>query len=313
MVNFSELKKNSSSSFQSLNAQLQKMSSPQGGYDDKNEGYWYPEVDKIGNGYAIIRFLPAPPGEDLPFVRMYDHAFQGTGGWYIENSLSTLGQTDPVGEYNSKLWNDDGSNAAKDQARKQKRRLTYHANIYVVKDPATPANEGKVFKYRFGKKIFDKLNDLMNPQYPDESPINPFDLWAGANFNLKIRQVEGYRNYDKSDFSSPAPLLSDDDTLEAIWKQEYSLQEIIHPSKFKSYDELKARLHKVLQLDSSMKSASQYDMKEMQEESKPEMSFTPKFAEKEVDSSVHDSGWKNVDKSADDEDDLQNFFNSLGD
>lgn len=217
-----------------------------GGADDR---FWKPEVDKAGNGYAVIRFLPAPSGEDIPWVRMFDHGFQGIGGWYIENSLTTVGKKDPVSEYNSMLWN-SGIEANKEQARKQKRRLKYYANIYVVKDPSNPQNEGKVFLYQFGKKIFDKINDLMNPQFEDEDPINPFDFWEGANFKLKIRNVESYRNYDKSEFETPSTLGDfEDEELETIWKQQHSLQEFVAPENFKSYEELQAKLNKVLGLD----------------------------------------------------------------
>jgi hypothetical protein len=192
--------------------------------------------------------LPAPTGEEMPFVRIWDHGFQGpTGLWYIENSLTTLNQDDPVSEFNSKLWN-SGVEADKEQARKQKRRLKYTANIYVVKDPGNPENEGKVFMYQFGKKIFDKLNDLMNPTFEDEEPTNPFDLWEGANFRLKIRQFEGYPNYDKSEFDPASPLSDDDAELERIWKEEHSLQELVGPGNFKSYAELKTKLYRVLDL-----------------------------------------------------------------
>jgi len=196
----------------------------------------------------VIRFLPEPEGEDVPFVRIWDHGFQGPGGWYIENSLTTLGQKDPVSEYNSMLWN-SGIESNKDIVRKQKRRLSFISNIYVVKDPAHPENEGKVFLYKYGKKIFDKLNETMNPQFEDESPMNPFDLWGGADFKLKIRNVEGYRNYDKSEFDESAPLLDDDEKLEGIWKSEYSLKEFVDPSNFKTYEELQAKLNRVLGLD----------------------------------------------------------------
>lgn len=221
---------------------------------NKEDNFWKPEVDKAGNGYAVIRFLPAPPAdgdEGLPWVKIFNHGFQGTGGWYIENSLTTLGQKDPVSEYNTQLWN-SGVDANKEIARKQKRRLSYYANIYVVEDPKNPENEGKVFLYKFGKKIFDKINEAMNPQFEDEKAVNPFDMWSGANFKLKIRKVEGYQNYDKSEFESPSILGGfDDDKLEAIWKKEYSLKEFLLPENFKSYDELKTRLDKVLGVDGS--------------------------------------------------------------
>ena len=206
---------------------------------------WKLEVDKGGNGYAVIRFLPAPDGEDLPFVKLYSHAFQGPGGWYIENSLTTLGQKDPVSEYNSQLWN-NGTDAGKDTARKQKRKLTYISNIYVVKDPANPENEGKTFLYKYGKKIFDKLTAAMQPEFEDEEAIDPFDFWQGANFKLKAKNVAGYRNYDSSEFAATSALLDDDDAMEAIWKKEYSLAELVAADQFKSYDELKTRLSNVL-------------------------------------------------------------------
>jgi hypothetical protein len=219
----------------------------------KEDNFWKPEVDKAGNGYAVIRFLPQPSvdGDDArPWVKVFNHGFQGPGGWYIENSLTTLNQKDPVSEYNSQLWN-SGIEANKEVARKQKRRLSYMANIYVVEDSKNPQNQGKVFLYKFGKKIFDKINEAMNPAFEDEKPLNPFDMWEGANFKLKIRKVEGYQNYDKSEFESPSALLNDDAKLEAIWKKEYSLKEFLLPENFKSYDELKARLDKVLGLDGS--------------------------------------------------------------
>ncbi len=218
------------------------MNKGSGGVDDR---LWKPEVDKAGNGYAVIRFLPAPEGEELPWAKVYSHAFQGPGGWFIENSLTTLGQKDPVSEYNSQLWN-SGLDSDKEVARKQKRKLSYYANIYVVKDPNNSANEGKVFLFKFGKKIFDKITAAMQPEFEDETPINPFDFWGGANFKLKIKKVAGYWNYDSSEFDRPSPLLDDDDALEAVWKQEYSLSELLAPDQFKSYEDLKKRLDYVL-------------------------------------------------------------------
>jgi hypothetical protein len=243
-MSFDALKKNRTKSLENLTAQLDKIGSKN--YSDPNEGkFWKPTRDSAGNGFAIIRFLPAPAEEDMPFVRIWDHGFQGPGGWYIENSLSTIGQQDPLGELNSKLWN-SGNESDKEQARKQKRRLKYISNVYIIKDSANPDNEGKVFMYSYGKKIWDKLNDMMNPSFEDESPVNPFDLWEGANFRLKIRQFEGYPNYDKSEFDSPSALFDDDDKLEAVWKQEHSLQELLDPKHFKTYDELQAKLHRAL-------------------------------------------------------------------
>lgn len=240
---FNELKRSSSNSFEKLTQELTKLNQPQQG--GRDERIWTCQTDKAGNGYAVIRFLPAPAGEDVPFIRLFTHGFKGPGGWYIENSLTTIGQQDPISELNTRLWN-SGIEADKETVRKQKRQLNYYSNIYVVKDPANPANEGKVFLFRYGKKIFDKLNDLMNPQFEDEQPVNPFDLWTGANFKLKIRKVDGYSNYDKSEFDSPAPLADSDDELERIWKSQYSLQELLDPKNFRSYDELKRRLDRAL-------------------------------------------------------------------
>lgn len=218
---------------------------------DKPDNFWKCEVDKAGNGMATIRFLPASEkdGEDgLPWVKMFSHGFQGPGGWLIDNCLTTKDQKCPVCEHNTTLWN-SGIEANKEIVRKQKRKLNYIANIYVVSDPKHPENEGKVFLFKFGKKIFDKISEAMNPQFADEQAINPFDMWKGANFKLKIRKVEGYQNYDKSEFESPSALLNDDDELEKIWKSQYSLTEMIGDKEFKSYDTLKQRLDKVLGLN----------------------------------------------------------------
>jgi len=244
-MSFADLKKQSK--LGNLTAKLvkevEKMNNNGGSSGD--DRLWKLECDKSGNGYAVIRFLPAPEGEDLPFVKLYSHAFQGPGGWYIENSLTTLGQKDPVSEHNTMLWN-NGTDAGKEQARKQKRKLTYIANIYVVKDPANPANEGKVFLFKFGKKIFDKLTAAMQPEFEDEEAIDPFDFWQGANFKLKAKNVAGYRNYDSSEFARPDALLDDDDAMEAIWKRQYSLAELVAADQFKDYDTLKKRLDYVL-------------------------------------------------------------------
>lgn len=255
MVDFAKLKSASGKkSLEDLNKKLASIAGNEskGGADDR---FWSPTVDKAGNGYAVIRFLPAPPNEDFPFVRVFDHGFQGPGGWYIENSLTTIGKNDPVSEYNSKLWN-SGIEANKEIARKQKRRLHYISNVYIVSDSGNPDNEGKVFLYKYGKKIFDKLNEAMNPQFADEEAVNPFDLWAGANFKLKIRNVEGYRNYDKSEFDKAGPLFNEDDAMESVWKKEHSLQTFLDASNFKSYDELQAKLMKVLGEDTSRSKAT---------------------------------------------------------
>ena len=243
-MSFADLKKQSKlgSLTQKLVKEVEKLNNTGGNSDDR---LWKLDVDKSGNGYAVIRFLPAPEGEDLPFVKLYSHAFQGPGGWYIENSLTTLSQKDPVSEYNTLLWN-NGTDSGKETARRQKRKLTYVSNIYVVKDPANPENEGQVFLYKYGKKIFDKLTAAMQPEFEDEEAIDPFDFWQGANFKLKAKNVAGFRNYDSSEFAAVSPVLQDDDALEALWKKENSLQEFVAADQFKSYDELKKRLEYVL-------------------------------------------------------------------
>jgi hypothetical protein len=245
-MSFENLKKQSSlgSLTSKLIKEVEKMNTTTSSSGD--DRLWKPEVDKTGNGFAVLRFLPAPESEDLPWAKIYTHAFQGpSGGWYIENSLTTINQKDPVSDYNRELWN-VGSEANKEIVRKQKRKLSYYSNIYIVKDPTNPHNEGKVFLFKYGKKIFDKIMASMQPEFEDESPINPFDFWGGANFKLKIRKVDGYWNYDKSEFETPSPLLSDDDAMESLWKKEYSLAALIAPDQFKDYDTLKSRLDFVL-------------------------------------------------------------------
>lgn len=246
-VSFRDLKRNSSSTFEKLNKELSKLNQPS--YSSKDDRLWSCQTDKAGNGSAIIRFLPARPGEDTPFARVWSHGFKGpTGLWYIEKSLTTIGKEDPVGALNNRLWN-SGLESDKATAREQKRQLNYYSNIYVVKDPANPENEGKVFLFRYGKKIFEKLNDLMNPvedPLDQKDPINPFDFWEGANFKLRIRRVEGYANYDKSEFETPGPL-ADDDKMEEIWKSQYSLEEFLDPKTFKTYEELQKQLSRVLE------------------------------------------------------------------
>jgi hypothetical protein len=250
MSSFAKLKKNRSTE-KLMKAIESVQSNTESGSKDDNR-FWQPSVDKAGNGMAVVRFLPAPAvdGDDaLPWVRVFHHGFQGPGGWLIDNCLTTLNDKCPVCEHNSMLWN-SGVEANKEIVRKQKRKLSYLANIYVVSDPSNPENEGKVFLYKFGKKIFDKISEAMNPEFADETPVNPFDLWEGANFKLKIRNVEGYRNYDKSEFADPTPLLGGDDgKLEELWKSEYSLKEFLEKSNFKSYEQLKQRLNKALGLE----------------------------------------------------------------
>jgi hypothetical protein len=241
---FADLKKQSKlgSLTEKLVKEVEKMNSSGSSSDER---VWKLDCDKSGNGYAVIRFLPAPDGEDLPFVKVYSHTFQGPGGWLIDNCLTSINQKCPVCEHNSGLWN-NGTDAGKEVARKQKRKLTYVSNIYVVKDPANPSNEGKVFLFKYGKKIFDKITEAMQPEFEDESPIDPFDFWQGANFKLKAKNVAGYRNYDSSEFASQSALLDDDDAMEAIWKKQYSLADFMSPSEFKTYEELKKRLSSVL-------------------------------------------------------------------
>lgn len=250
-MNFSNLKKQSSD-FSALLKKVDELNKPT--YErDETDNYWKPTADKAGNALAVIRFLPSPAvdGDDaLPWVQYWDHGFQNkvTGKWYIEKSLTTLGQKDPLGEFNSQLWNSssDDKGPERTQARDQKRRLHYVANIYVVSDPQNKDNEGKVFLFKFGKKIFDKITKMMNPDLESEPKVNPFDLWKGANFKLKMTRQSGFPNYDESVFLPAGPLKDSDDEMEAIWKAEYSLKEIVDPKNFKTYEQLKARLDDVL-------------------------------------------------------------------
>ncbi len=243
-MSFADMKKKRGDKLQSLLKETAKINQP-AGYQNDDDRFWRPELDKSGNGMALVRFLPAPDGEDLPWARSWNHGFQGPGGWYIENSLTTLGQKDPVSEYNSQLWN-SGIEANKEIARKQKRRLTYVSNVLVIKDPTNPQNEGQVRLYKYGKKIWDKINDQMNPEFEDETPLNPFDLWEGANFKLKIRKVDGFSNYDKSEFEASTPVNDEDSKMEELWKTEHSLSEFTDAKNFKTYSELKEKLDRVL-------------------------------------------------------------------
>ena len=303
-MSFADLKKQSKlgSLTQKLVKEVEKMNNAGSSGDDR---LWKLEVDKGGNGYAVIRFLPAPDGEDLPFVKLYSHAFQGPGGWYIENSLTTLGQKDPVSEYNTMLWN-NGTDAGKEAARKQKRKLTYIANIYVVKDPANPANEGKVMLYKFGKKIFDKITAAMQPEFEDEEAIDPFDFWQGANFKLKAKNVAGYRNYDSSEFARQDSLLEDDDAMEAIWKKEYSLEEFTNADQFKSYDDLKKRLDYVLGIKGSPKFQDQETVEQeedFRQQNRGESNPVPQSMKEELDNLTP--------TNTDDDDDTLSYFAKL--
>ena len=259
-----------------------------------DERLWKPELDKSGNGYSVIRFLPSPEGEDLPWAKVWNHAFQGpTGQWYIENSLTTIGQKDPVSEHNSKLWN-SGIESDKEIARKQKRKLQYFSNILVVSDPKRQENEGKVFLFRYGKKIFDKIMEAMQPAFPDDTPINPVDFWEGADFKLKIRKVDGFWNYDKSEFAAASPIADDESKIETIWKSQYSLAEKLDASNFKSYDELSTRFHAVISGTTTVGNVS--------EEMDDEPIATPVVDTKPVESPV---------TSKEEEDDTMDYFSKL--
>ena len=247
-----------------------------------DERMWKPTVDKAGNGYAVIRFLPAGEGQDVPWARYWDHGFKGPQGqWYIEKSLTSIGLNDPVGEMNSLLWN-SGIEADKDKARTQKRRLHYVSNILVVSDPGNPANEGKVFMYQYGKKIFDKIMDMMQPQFQDEEPVNPFDFWEGANFKLKIRQVEGYRNYDKSEFAAKTAVADDDAALELIYNQMHDLSEWTDPKNYKSYDELKTKLNSILGMSAPQTVAAAVSLDEVARPTEPAAAVNPHIPQEPV-------------------------------
>ena len=302
-MSFADLKKQSSlgSLTQKLVKEVEKMNTTGGSGDER---LWKPELDKTGNGYAVIRFLPSPDGEDIPWAKLYSHAFQGPGGWYIENSLTTTGGKDPVSDYNRELWN-SGNEADKDTVRKQKRKLSYYSNIYVVKDQVNPQNEGKVFLFKFGKKIFDKVMESMQPEFEDETPINPFDFWQGANFKLKIVKKDGYWNYDKSEFDKVSPLLEDDDSLEALWKKEYSLTAVTAADQFKTYDVLEKRLKYVL--GQGRPPARRVD-EELENESDGRGSFTPDFKTRKAEEAVAAAP---VASSSADEDDAYKYFQAL--
>ena len=277
-----------SNTLDKLLASVQEENAPQEKKSYVDERLWKPELDKSGTGSAVIRFLPAVDGEELPWVKVWKHAFQGpTGKWYIENSLTTLNQKDPVSEHNTQLWN-TGLESDKETARKQKRKLEYYSNIYVVNDPKHPENNGKVFLFRYGKKIFDKIMAAMQPEFEDETPINPFDFWEGANFKLKIRKVDGYWNYDKSEFDSVSALLDDDAKLDATWKTQYPLADFHAPSNFKSYEELKKRLDDVLSGTVTASAVSMMDedvVETPQFKSEPEPSI-PEVSQEEDDDTM---------------------------
>src|SRR5210317_1592312 len=292
-----ETLKSSSSNFDKLTKALETNLNPE---DQSNKNkyqddrFWKPELDKTGNGYAVIRFLPAVQGEELPWQRVWSHAFQGPGRWYIENSLTTLNQKDPVSEENTRLWN-TGVDSDKEIARKRKRKLSYYSNIYVVSDPKHPENEGKVFLFKFGKKIFDKITEAMQPAFEDEQAINPFDFWKGANFKLKIRKVDGYWNYDKSEFEGVSQVKESDDEIKAIWEKQHPLKPFVDPSNFKTYDELKEKLNRVITGTQSTVTVDEVDL--------PPQTTTTSVKMPEVSES----------SMASDEDDTLSYFSKLAD
>jgi len=295
-MSFEDLKKKSGSNFEKLTGELDKLSKKSESY--KDDRIWKPELDKASNGYAVIRFLPACEGEDLPWVRVFNHGFKGPGGWLIDNCPTTLGKKCPVCEANSALWN-SGIESDKDIARNRKRRLSYYANILVVSDPKNPENEGKVFLYKFGKKIFDKIIEKIQPEFEDETAIDPFDLWKGANFRLKVRKVAGFINYDKSEFEECSPVAENDDLIKKVYDSEYALKEFSEESNFKSYDELKTRLTSVLggsSVSTSAETTTEEDFK------------TPN----PFDSSVTDNSKESADVVSNDEgDDALSYFEKL--
>ena len=307
-MSFANLKRNKGSIAKLVQAaEAVGGNSQQKNYND--DRMWKPTVDKANNGYAVIRFLPANEGSDLPWNRYWDHGFKGpTGRWYIEKSLTSIGGNDPVGELNSRLWN-SGIESDKEKARSQKRRMHYVSNILVVQDPGNPSNEGKVFLYQYGKKIFDKLMDAMQPEFEDEAPLNPFDFWEGANFKLKIRDVEGYRNYDKSEFGSQEPLSDDDTYLEGIYNQMLDIGEFTDPKNYKTYDELKNKLVSVLGEDALGGAPT------MREETKLGNSSPPpamkEAAAPELDDEIPDFSETAEQTSAKKEDDTMSYFANL--
>ena len=293
-----ETLKQSSSNFDKLTKAIEANLNPEDKQNNKSkyqdDRFWKPELDKTGNGFAVLRFLPAPEGEDLPWQRVWSHAFQEVGGWYIENSLTTLGHKDPVSEENTRLWN-TGLDSDKEIARKRKRKLSYYSNILVVSDPKHPENEGKTFLFKFGKKIFDKITESMQPAFEDEKPINPFDFWKGANFKLKIRKVDGYWNYDKSEFEGVSQIKESDEAIKTLWSSQHPLKPFLAPDNFKTYDELKEKLNRVITGMQTTTTVDEVDLPSQQTTSTVEM---PKVSQS---------------KPASDEDDTLDYFSKLAD
>ncbi|MDC3266489.1 single-stranded DNA-binding protein [bacterium] len=301
---FEQMKRGRKSDFDKLAKAVEKLNEKQGG-GGADTRFWQPGVDQAGNGFAVIRFLPAPAGEDNPFVRVFSHGFKGPGGWLIDNCPTTLNEKCPVCEENTVLWN-SGVDANKKIVSERKRKLNFISNIYVVRDPSNPSNEGKVFLFKYGKKIYDKINNAMYPEFEDEKAVNPFDMWEGADFKLKIRKVEGYRNYDKSEFDAPAALLEDDEKLEKIWQSEHSLAQFVDKKEFKNYEELKDRLNKALG-NASAGSHSRAIEEDMEEDA-------PVYRPKAAPAKQEKEAWNEADEvftSSDSEDDLPNFFKKL--
>jgi hypothetical protein len=323
-MSFADLKKQSrlGTLTSKLVQEVEKMSSSK----TVDERFWKPEMDKGGTGYAVIRFLPPPENEDLPWVQLYSHGFQGPGGWYIENSLTTLNKKDPVTEYNRSLVIENGGvfekcpQKIKDIVRNQKRKLSYYSNIYVVKDPLHPENEGKVFLFKYGKKVYDKILAKLEPEFQDEEKVNVFDFWSGANFKLKIVKKDGYWNYDNSEFAAPSALLDDDEELEQIWKKQHSLNALLAPDQFKSYEELETRLNNVLGIKSSSTKAASAFKEEDQYESYSSPNTSTESVMDELERSytksksappVPDSMKKELDSLSEEEDDAMSYFKGL--
>ena len=295
-----EALKRSRGNFDKLTKELEVLNKPATSQNSsKDERFWRPELDKSGNGYAVIRFLPAVEGEELPWARVWSHAFQGPGGWYIENSLTTMNKKDPVSEENSKLWN-SGVESDKEIARKRKRKLTYYTNIMVVADPKNPENEGQIKLFKFGKKIFDKITEAMQPAFEDEKPLNPFDFWEGANFKLKIRKVDGYWNYDKSEFESISKVKDTDEDIETLWKKQLPLKEFSATTNFKSYDDLKAKFERVVYGTGKTTTADEIDIP-------PVSAADVEVSEPKVSETIPQSETS----PSDDEDDTMNYFSKL--
>lgn len=298
-MDIATLRKSRGLDFSKITSALAK--SQEGGQSREEDDFYKLTKDKAGNASAVIRFLPAAEGDDLPWVQIYSHAFQGPAGrWYIENCLSTIGKDDPVNDYNRELWK--GSEKDKEQARKQKRKLQYVASIYVVSDPGNRENEGKVFKFKFGKKIFEKITEKLEPTFEDEKPINVFDLWEGANFKLRMRQVEGYPNYDQSTFGEIGAIADTDEEIVEIVKMQKPLRDMVDPSKFKSYDELKKKLDSVLSAGAPIQSAR---------EALEETVAAPKAAPVKEAPAQKTKSAPIESSDTDEDEEMKNFFDSL--